>query len=455
MEQFSTTDASSISDKLQDVINQELEQSFTAAACIAKEMNDVENSELAAKRVFSYKPNSEIILDLFPKYKPVINEITQLVNKYSKSLKEDPTNADSWELLANCYLILGDFPNAFAAYSHAMRILPENQDSNFLYAISIVYAHFRHHDHALMNFKKILENNPNFVFSNDIKFRTAILQRIVGNYDQSLKMFEEVKRSPPNGLLPEDITIQIAYTHQVSGNTDLAHQIYSDLHQRFPQSLKLTQQYCLFLYLLYKNTNIDRVKTDIDEALKAHPDDPILLMIAARIAMKQDDMSTAYNHYRYCTTYYSKSAYFWCGLGVLYYKNDQTPDAVIAFQRGLYLKSDMPEAWLNFGLIFEQIGNIPNAIKVYQIGMQKCEGCPQFAERLNAIEAQKNGHKKVGTTYELIDIDDSKFITPIPEQFASDYISAVPTLPPSCFKVDAESAEKFDILSTYPKSIFL
>lgn len=455
LDQYSTTDPSSNSNQLLDSVSNELEQSFTAAAIIAKEMNDNENSQLAAKRAFSYNPDAKTILDLFPQYEPIISEINALKNKNTKLINEDLNNPDSWGLLGNCYLALGDFPNALTAYWHSTKINPDSPNANLIYAIGITYAHFKHNDYALKHFQKVLDINSNFVFIDDIKFRIALLQRMLGRFDIALKMFEEIKRSPPNELLAEDIMMQIAYTHQLSGKNDKAYQIYIDLHQRFPNALKLTQQYCLFLFLQYKDSKIEMVKSVVDGALQSNPNDPILLMIAARIAMKLDDMNAAYSHYRICTTYYSDSPYFWCGLGVLYYKNEQTQDAVVAFQRGLYLKSEMPEAWLNIGLIFEQLNNFDNAIKVYQTGEQKCPNCQQFNERLNFLNSQKNGHRKFRSMYKLIDIDDSKFITPIPEQFSNDYISAVPILPSSCFKIDSEIADKFATLSTYPKSIFV
>lgn len=454
LEQYSTTDPSSNSNKFLNTVNSELEQSFTAAACIALEMKDDFNSQLAAKRVFSYNPYSKKILELFPQFEPVIIEINRLIDKYNKMLNHDPKNAEVWGLLGNCYLTLGDFPNALVTYSHATRIDPDSKNTNFLYAIGISYAHFYHNEYALKNFQSVLEINPKFEFANDIKFRIAILQRSLSRFDVALKIFEEIKRSPPHNLKQEDIMMQIAYTYQLSGKNENAHQIYADLHQRYPDALQLTQQYCLFLFLQYKDINIEKVVPIVNEALQNRPSDPILLMIAARIAMKQNNMPAAYSNYRYCTTYYSASPYFWCGLGVLYYKNDQTQDAVIAFQRGLYLKSEMPEAWLNIGLILEKLNNLQNALRVYQTGKEECPNCPQFAERINFLTSQKNGHRKYEANYQLIDIDDSKFITPIPEQFAADYISAVPILPSSCFKIDEDMAEKFAVLSTYPKSIF-
>ncbi|OHS95399.1 TPR Domain containing protein [Tritrichomonas foetus] len=451
---FTPNDSSSSTNVFLDKINTEFETSFTVAACISKHLNCLDESHLAAKRVFSYNPNSKTILELFPQYTPIIEEISRLVDQHGQSLKVESNIHDRWSILGYCYLTLGDFPNSFAAYAHALRVSPDSRDTTFWYAMGIVYMHYKYLDHSLGCFEKVLEYDPSFIYASDIKFRLALLYRSMNRFNDAIQIFESIKQVPPHELLPEDITMQIAYTYQLQGNQDRALSIYRDLHQRFPRSLKLTQQYCWFMFLKYKDSNIELVDPIVREALNEDPHDPTLLLIAARVAMKKDDMSTAYQHYRYCISYCSDSPFFWCGLGVLYYKNEQFQDAVVAFQRALYLKSEMPEAWLNIGLIFEQQADFPSATKIYQTGLQKCPTCSEFNERLNLINAQRVGHRKGGIPYPLIDIDDSKFITPIPEQFAADYVAAVPKLPADCYGIPPEVASQFSALSTYPSSIF-
>jgi tetratricopeptide (TPR) repeat protein len=275
----------------------------------------------------------------------------------------------------------------------------------------------------------------------------------VRNFDASLDAFQRVLVNPPNCFVREDIQFQIAYTLQLQGSIDRATDMYHDLHTRFPKCEMLTEQFCWFLYLQNKDGHLEPVKRIVDESISLNPLDPTLILIAARIAMKQEDMGTAYQHYRFCIQYCLDSPFFWCGLGVLYYKNEQTQDAVVAFQRALYLKSEMPEAWLNIGLIFEEQGDCPSAIKIYQTGSQRCSDNAEFHRRLQSINSQRSGHRKYGIGYSLIDIDDSKFITPPPEQFAADYMSAVPELPGSCYRI-GEAGEKFAELTTFPKSIF-
>jgi tetratricopeptide (TPR) repeat protein len=437
-----------------DNINTQFENSFALCAIIAREMGSMEEALLAAKRVFSYNPNSRRMLDLFPQYITVIEQISRLVDIHGQRLTSESVGQDSWTVLGYCYLTLGDFPNAFAAYAHAMRVHPESEDPAFWYAIGVVYAHYNYNDHALNCHQKILQLDPNWIYIRDVQFRLGLLHRQLGNFDSALQLFEKVKRAPPNNLSPDDIQLQVGYTLQLAGKAEQARGIYRDLYQRFPQCLQIVIQYAWFLFLYAKgNEEINNVSRIVQQGLRDHPRDPTLMLIAARIAMKQDDMATAYQHYRFCISYCGDNPFFWCGLGVLYYKNDQTQDAVVAFQRALYLKGEMPEAWLNIGLIFEHQGDFQSAQKIYQTGQGKCPGRVEFAERLNGISSQSRaGYRNL--TYALIDVDDMKFIQPTPEIFAKDYVAAVPELPPECFGLGKEG-EAFRILSTFPKSYLL
>jgi tetratricopeptide (TPR) repeat protein len=190
----------------------------------------------------------------------------------------------------------------------------------------------------------------------------------------------------------------------------------------------------------------------VDQGLRVHPCNPALLLIAGRIAMKQGDIVAVYQQYRYCISYCNDNSFFWCGLGVIYFKNDQTQDAIVAFQRALYLKSEMCEPWLNIGLIFEQQGDFTSAQKIYLTGQAKCPGVQDFADRLGALAGAQRPACKPGN-WPLIDIDDMKFIIAPAEMFAKDYVAAVPELPPQCFGIEAP-ADGFGTLATFPRSYF-
>jgi tetratricopeptide (TPR) repeat protein len=436
-----------------DKINTEFEHSFSLCATLSREMGCLSESLLAAKRVFAYNPNSAQMLELFPQFVPFIECISRLVESHGQRLQNDSGNPDLWIILGYCYLTLGDFPNAFAAYAHALLVRPDNTDPIFWYAMGIVYAHYNYNYHALNCNQKVLSLDPAFVYLKDIHFRLGLLHRQLNNLETSIQYLDRVRTSPPNGLQAEDVHLQIGYGYQLLGDNDSAGQIYRDLFQRFPNSLQMIIQYSWFMFLRAKCADdFAGVARIVAQGLQVHPWNPTLLLIAGRISMKQDDIVAAYQQYRDCISYCNDNSFFWCGLGVIYFKNDQTQDAIVAFQRALYLKSEMHEPWLNIGLIFEQQGDFTSAQNIYQTGQAKCPGVQEFADRLSALAGTQRQACKPGN-WPLVDIDDMKFIRAPAEIFAKDYVAAVPELPPQCFGIEAP-VDGFATLATFPQSYF-
>ena len=186
--------------------------------------------------------------------------------------------------------------------------------------------------------------------------------------------------------------------------------------------------------------------------MKKYPNDTTFSLISARIAMRVNDIAQAYQYFRYCIDFYTESPLFWCGLGILYYKNEQNDDALVAFQKSLNLKPDLIESYLNIGLIYEEKYDFQSAQQTYAEAKQKFLDVTIFSDRLLSL-ANRQRIKNFRTQFQIIDIDDSKFITSSVEQFSSNYISSVPKLPYECFNI-GESAKDFCQLSTFPKSFF-
>lgn len=168
--------------------------------------------------------------------------------------------------------------------------------------------------------------------------------------------------------------------------------------------------------------------------------------------MRVNDIVSAYQHFKYCIEFYTESPAFWCVLGILYYKNDQSDESLIAFKKSLNLKSDMLESILNIGLIYEEKLDFQSAQQVYAAAKQKISDVPILSERLLSVTNHQRS-KSFRTQSQIMDIDDSKFIPSPVEQFTTDYISSVPKLPCECFCI-GESAKAFSKLATYPKSFF-
>lgn len=437
-----------------DRSNTQLEECLATAALTAHACGAQEESLLLTKRTLSYNPECKRVLNLYPVLRPIIKQIEEIVDLHGQQIKVDPEKRRSWQILGHGYLSLGDFMNAFAAYGHAIRLEEKPSNPNFLYAIGIVYQHYHFYENAL-NYFSILESiEPKFKYRSDVVFRQGLLFRNLNRYVLSIQKLESLTTmEPPSNLKLDDIRFQLAYSYQIQGSQDQARAIYVKLLRVHPMNLELNQQFLWFNYLASETEEQfkDLLKI-IQDKLRLFNQDPTILLIGARTCMRLNDMTRAYQYYRECISYWSDSPQFWCGLGILYCKNDQMQDAVVAFQRAIYLRRDLPEAWLNLGYMFERQNDINSAMKIYQTGLQSCTDNGELNSRNQYLSNYKPNSPL--RSIQLIDISDSTFLTQIPEDFVNRYLTAIPELPEECFEVARSTSQYFKELSTYPKSLF-
>jgi glucose repression mediator protein len=422
-------------------VNLSFEESFSIAAEVASELGSKEECLEAAKRALSYNPNNDKVLLLANSIKPQINAIRKLIDENCTRLQKEKEKYPIWKNLCSYYLALGDFPNSFAALAHILQSIDKN-DNNFLYAAGVVYAHFHYSDVAISFFQQILANEPSFYLANDFAFRLGVLYRNIDRITESNEAFQSIMQ-PPFDLKQNDIQLQIAYNLSKAGQQEAALSMYQQMHTIYPKNIKLTQQYFIAKLLFSEQSQLRELQYELNNEMKAMEFDPILALVDARISIKIDDTKVAFEKCKKCINYCSDSPYFWISLGVLYFKNDQSNDAITSFQRALYLRYDIPEPWLNIGLVHELRGDTLDAGRMYQTGLQRCPNCSEFSERL----------KSTKHNYNMLEISDDRFFIQIPEKFAKDYISAVPPLPQALFP-ESITVYELNKLSSIPKSIF-
>ena len=432
-------------------INKVCEETFTLVSILAKELGCEEESVLAAKRVFSYNPNSQKVLQIFPQFKNPILEIEKIVEKNGQLLKKESKNDNLWVSLGFCYLILGDFPNAFAAYAHSLRVNENPKDPLILYALGVVYGHYSYWENSFYFLSSLLEKFPKFPYLLDINYRLGIISRNNERYLESIEFFEFVLHNPPKNLLQDDIELQIGYTYQLMGNFNETKKIYTDLYKKFPKNLKVIQNYSYFIFLKQNISNYDYLDNFFNTNISLFPKDSTLLLMYARYLMKKDDLNNAYSQYKYSLSYCSDSPYFWCGLGFLYVKNQQLKDALISYQRASFLKPDLYQAWYNIGLLFEKLEDFQSALNSYENGKHYCPNFSIFNERIKYLTSNLN-QNPLQRFPDIIDIDDEQIFIPIPLKFAREYLSAVPYLPSDCFKNN--NIKDLSNFATIPKSYF-
>ncbi|EAY12598.1 TPR Domain containing protein [Trichomonas vaginalis G3] len=423
-----------------DRLNREFEQSFTIAVRTCKDMDCNDMSEYAAKKVFSYNPNSSIIQQYFPKYTSAIGEISKIVDNNGQLLKENIGLIKSWIILGHCYLTLGDFPNAFASYAHALRANAHLTDYHFSYGLSLVYFHFNYPENSIQLLKPLIAHTPQLPYFGDMAFRAGVICRTRQQYSSSIYYFEQILDTPPNNLKQEDIQFQIAYTYQVNQQPERAGEIYAQLVEKKPKSIRLLHHYSQYLLC---QSNFDLSKKIAEEGLKLDPVDPVFNLILGRIAFRSKNFQASIDYYKKCINYWTDVAQFWCELAVLYHQEQMLDDAMQVLNRALYYDPQHQTAWRNIIVLKIQRSGIYEARPLIDKALNTIQSS-SFQQQIKLVDTMTNALQ--WEPFEM-NID---FVRE-PEAFARQYMGSSPIFPGECY---GENGRSFPELANYPKSLF-
>lgn len=396
-------------------------------------------------RIISYDRYSPIVRSCKPNQYQLIEGLSNILRITREEIKRDINNFEIWKIICYCYLMLGDFPKSFLIASNIHKYLRYNDDIIFIYVSGVLYAHFKRYDKALSYFE--LLSDKQFEFIDDVNFRLGIIYRHLEKYGLSVKSFLKVNPLRLN-LIKEDILLQLAMSYQLNGVYAQAEACYSIVFDIYP-NIEVIRQLALFYY--FYNRDINKTKNMNYNFLKRYKTDPILNIIAGFIELKLKNMQAAFMYYSLCINYFSDEPLYWFGFGIIYFYNQQFKDSVIAFQKALYIKNDIPQAWLNIGFISEVKNDTRNAIQAYNIGMKRCKGenLSEFKKRIRMIK-----NNDCSRQYGITDVDYKSFLKTVSERFAHEYLTAVPRLPYNPFHLCEEMKNIFSNLSSLPNSIF-
>lgn len=418
----------------------EVERAWNNIPTFSKLISKREEEEMMF-HLISLNPNNEHVVN--SKYSRATEELSRIIVSITNYLNQQPNSFDAWKKLGHCYLLLHDYPNAYTAYTYALGLAKQCQDYYFWVGIGTVYQHFKFNKALILfdNARNLLKcNDPLFI---DVTYRLAILLRANNERTKAIELFKSVVKSPPKDLTKDDVLFQLAFTYQMDKNYVSAQDLYERLFNCHPNSLELIQQYSWFLSLQNDKESLDKAEL----LTKRFENDPTLKLTAARIALRNNDMDTAYQRYINCISTWSDSPLFWCGLGVLYFKNKQINDAKVAFKRALFLKQDISEAWLNLGLIFEIQNDTKTALSIYNASRVSCPNSDLIKER---YEMLASGRSKQAPQNMILEIND--YYTQIADKVANEYASIPPVNITAAF--DDHARNVLENIFKTQKSIF-
>ena len=399
-------------------VNQELEKVWQDTFEVSQSLGAEPSLAQAIRRVAAYNPCSQA-LEQVPIVKQTVDALVQIILQRAGELQVNATS-EAFASLGHCYLMLADFPNAYSAYTTALKLNSDIGDPYFWYGIGCAYQNFKYTRDAIRFFEKALPGISDEAVKTDIHLRLAIAERFEERFDRALSHFDMVLANLPPNLQEDDIKFQIAFTEQQAGRND-AESMYVSLQSRHPGNLTVLKQYAWFLSLQDDGHSLEQG----DRIASSVPKDPHMMFIMARIAIKRKDLYKAYDYYRESIAHWNDSPLFWYGLGVLYMRNDQKQDAIVAFQRAISICSDFEEAWLNLAAIME-MHDVDRTSALYQSAIMKCPNSQRLKDRFTSFQA---GSRFANATDAIVEVTDSKFFTQIPDKLASDWLSRPPKLP--------------------------
>jgi len=187
---------------------------------------------------------------------------------FEEIIKEDPEDANSWDLYASYLEKKGKIDKAIEYYEKAYRYDPENRGIAF--RLGEAYFEAKRYKDAVEFFSKAKETFPGDI---DIMKKTAESYYNLGKFEKAIEEYKSIIE-----IIPKHVSsrIKIGNAYRELKQYDKAKKYYLEALKIEPNNLSVYYQ---LINLEISRKNLSATKSYIDEAFKICPDDPILLAL--------------------------------------------------------------------------------------------------------------------------------------------------------------------------------
>lgn len=257
----------------------------------------------------------------------------QIIQKYKDAFKEEPNNPEVIDSLVNAYLTQNEVGSAVDVIETAYKsdpglldeyivnlntILEKNLNNpKALYLLGLCYGHKGDHENALVIFENLMDNKEfKYVYSateeickdrpDDLQYLNLRAKSMIalGEEKKALSLLNSYLKENSNktaALLP---TLDSIINKQPKLSKDII-PIYEQYKKEDPFIAKLTiarafaftgeyeKSVNIFEKLFLEEENIDTIKRALIEVIKERPEAVPLLLVAARIFMKEGEVEIA------------------------------------------------------------------------------------------------------------------------------------------------------------------
>ena len=244
-------------------INKAIEICMLGLSCvlekIGENVKDVEEELIEANRKLTLA-----LADLYAK----IGEPEKADEFFEKIIKDDPKDANSWDLYAYYHYKQGRIDEAIEYYNKAYQLDPENKGIAFRLG-DAYFAAGRYKD-AVGLFTKVKETFPEDI---DIMKKTAESYYNLHEYKKAIEEYKAIVELAPKHVSSR---IQIGNAYRELKQYEKAKEYYHEALEIESNNLSVYYQ---LINLELGRKNLNSVKKYLDEAFKIYANDPILFAL--------------------------------------------------------------------------------------------------------------------------------------------------------------------------------
>jgi len=235
----------------------------------------------------SEDPKDAEVIVLRGKLRSVMGDDTGSLELYHEAVLKDPNNCDTLNQLANALFDSGDHREALNIISRSIEISPEIAESHLLR--SNIFMAMNDTASALASLREALDHVSE---TGDIYLQIAEIRESVGDLDDALTSYDLAIRY---GHDDSSTYYRRGLIQERLGNREAAKKSYSVSCQLDQSNIRAMKR---MIEIRLEDKEYDEAKKELDRALKAYPFDAFLLLIRARLYVREGDKEKAIPIYR-------------------------------------------------------------------------------------------------------------------------------------------------------------
>jgi len=279
--------------------------------------------------------------------------IPQAKKKIEQAIHGKPQNSHYWNLLADCFLELGDWREASKALDNSLRAAPKHTITN--YRLGIIYAFHEQYLEALMCFQGCCQLQPHNSLYWEMK---AEMHLLLKQLPDACDSFENALRY---GGTP-DLAARLAYCYIQNNQVKKGIKYYKLTLKYEPDHYDSLSN----LAAVYQNLGRSQdALILLERAKEIYPKDPILLNNYAFTLVHQGRTRKAAEYYREALALTPDNPLIMYNLCVCITRKGNWQEGIILLNLLMKIDPNHSAGWALLGNVYDQVDQFDTAIDCY------------------------------------------------------------------------------------------